>query len=131
MNRLRAVFLLLFTVLLWSTSGVLIKLSSWEAVALNGARSAIAAIVIWAYLRRPHLTWSRPQVGGAIVYLFTLITFVAATQLTTAANAVFLQYSSPLFVIIFGFLLFFQRPKAIDWAAIATIAVGMLAMPQK
>jgi len=125
-SRYKAVLWLVFIVMIWSTGGVLIKLSSWGAVALNGGRSAMAALTILLYLRRPHFTWSRAQVGGAVAYVLMQITFVLATQLTTAANAVFLQYTSPLFVMLFGFLLLRERPQRIDWLAIGAIAVGML-----
>ena len=83
-NRYKAVLLLVFIVMIWSTGGVLVKLSSWGAVALNGGRSAMAALTILLYLRRPKFTWSRAQVGGAVAYVLMQITFVWATQLTTA-----------------------------------------------
>ncbi|MGB0387799.1 MAG: DMT family transporter [Ardenticatenaceae bacterium] len=124
-SRYKAVWLLVFIVILWSTGGVMVKLSSWNAVALNGGRSAMAALTIWMYLRRPHFTWSRPQIGGAVAYVVMQIGFVLSTRLTTAANAIFLQYTSPLFVMLFGFLLLREKPQRIDWAAIAAIAVGM------
>jgi drug/metabolite transporter (DMT)-like permease len=124
-SRARAVIALLIAILFFSTSGVLIKLSSWDAVALNGARSLIAAAVMWAYLRRPTFTWSRAQVGGAIAYAVMLITFVQATKWTTAANAVFLQFTAPLWVALLGFLLLGERPKRIDWLTMSAVAVGM------
>ena len=125
-SRYKAVLLLVFIVMIWSTGGVLVKLSSWGAVALNGGRSAMAALTILLYLRRPKFTWSRAQIGGAVAYVLMQITFVWATQLTTAANAIFLQYTSPLFVMLFGFLLLRERPQRIDWLAMGAIAVGML-----
>ena len=69
-SRYKAVLLLVFTVMIWSTSGVMVKLSSWNAVALNGGRSAMAALTIWMYLRRPHFTWSRPQIEFDDLFLF-------------------------------------------------------------
>ena len=125
-SRTRAVLALLLSVLLFSTSGLLIKLSSWDALALNGARSLIAAAVIWLYLRHPHFTWSRVQVGGAILYALTIITFVQATKWTTAANAIFLQFSAPLWVALFGIRLLGERPKRSDWATMIAVAFGML-----
>jgi drug/metabolite transporter (DMT)-like permease len=111
---------------LFSTSGVLIKISDWNALALNGARSLIAAGVIWAWLRKPNFTWSRAQVGGAIAYALMIITFVQATKWTTAANAIFLQFTAPLWVALFGMWLLGERPKRIDWLTMGGIAVGML-----
>jgi drug/metabolite transporter (DMT)-like permease len=125
-TRKRSVIFLLIAILFLSTSGLLIKLSSWDAIALNGARSFIAAAVLWIYLRRPNFTWSRAQVGGAIAYAVMIITFVQATRWTTAANAVFLQFTAPLWVALFGIWLLGERPRRGDWAAMVTIAFGML-----
>ena len=124
--RSRAIVALLLAVLFFSTSGLLIKLSSWDALALNGARSLIAAAVIWIYLRRPNFTWSRTQVGGAFLYALMVITFVQATKWTTAANAVFLQFTSPLWVALFGIWLLGERPKRINWLTMIAVALGML-----
>jgi drug/metabolite transporter (DMT)-like permease len=125
-SRTRAVAALLLAVLFFSTSGLLIKLSSWDALALTGARSLIAAATIWAYLRRPNFTWSRVQVGGAILYTLTVITFVQATKWTTAANAIFLQFTAPLWVALFGIWLLGERPRRSDWLTMAAFALGML-----
>lgn len=125
-SHTRAVVFLVAAILFLSTSGLLIKLSSWDALALNGARSLLAAAVLWLYLRRPHFTWSRAQVGGALAYTMMVITFVVATRWTTAANAVFLQFTAPLWVALFGIWLLGERPQGSDWAAMGAIAVGML-----
>lgn len=127
MPRRKAIVYLLITVFLWSTSGVLVKLlPSWNPLALNAVRSIIAAGLIWLYVRKPHFTWSFTQVGAAVAYVAANTCFIAATQLTTAANAIFLQYSAPLWVAIFGAWYLHERPKPADWVAMAAIFVGML-----
>ena len=125
-SRSRAVLALLVAILFVSTNGLLIKLSSWDALALNGARSLVAAAVLWAYLRRPNFTWSRAQVGGAIMYALMIITFVQATKWTTAANAIFLQYTAPLWVALLGIWLLGERPKRSDWITLIAVAIGLL-----
>lgn len=122
----RAVLLLVACVLLWSTSGVLIKQSSLNALAIVGGRSAIAAGVLWLFLRRPHFTWSKPQVGGAIAYFFMVLFFVQATVLTSAANAILLQYTAPIWVAIFSYWFLGERLRTMDYVAIAVILAGML-----
>ena len=125
-TRTRAIIFLILAVFLFSTSGLLIKLSSWNSLALNGARSLIAAVVIWIYLRRPNFTWSRAQVGGALAYTLMVLTFVQAVKWTTAANAIFLQFTAPLWVALFGIWLLGERPRWVDWAAMIAIGLGML-----
>jgi drug/metabolite transporter (DMT)-like permease len=124
-TRTRAILALLLSVLFFSTSGLLIKLSDWDALPLNGARSLIAAAVMWAYLRQPRFTWSRAQIAGAASYAVMLITFVQATKWTTAANAVFLQFTAPLWVAVLSILLLRERPQRIDWLTMGTVALGM------
>lgn len=124
-SRSSAVMAMLLAVLMGSTAGLFIKLSSWDALALNGARCLVAALVVWAYLRRPNFTWSRAQIGGAIFYALMLITFVQANRWTTAANAAFLQYTAPLWVALFGIWLLSERPQRSDWLTMIAIAVGM------
>jgi drug/metabolite transporter (DMT)-like permease len=125
MSRTRAVLALLIAILFVSTNGWLIKLSSWDALALNGARSLAAAAVLWIYLRRPNFTWSHAQVGGAIVYALMIITFVQATKWTTAANAIFLQYTAPLWVALLSIRLLGERPKRNGWLTLIAVVVGL------
>lgn len=122
----KAVYLLLLGVILWSTSGLLIKESSLPALALVGGRSALAAIVLLIYVRRPRWTWSVAQIGGAIALAAGYILFVMATQLTSAANAILLQYTAPLWVALFGIWYLHERPQTIDYVTMALIAGGML-----
>jgi len=125
MDRRRAVGYLLLTVVLWSTSGLLIKLLPWNALAISGTRSGIAALLIWAYLRRPVFTWTFAQLGGAVAYVCSQTFFVAATQLTTAANAIFLQYTAPVYVALFGAWFLKERVRPADWLSMAAIFAGM------
>ena len=127
-ERNRALLFMTIAVLLWSVGGLLIKLSSWDALALNGGRNAVAAILIWAYLRRPSFTWSRLQIGGAIVFAIMNTSFVLATQLTTAANAIFLHYTAPIWVLFLSAWLLKEKPKLIDWGTLAAIVAGIVLM---
>jgi drug/metabolite transporter (DMT)-like permease len=122
----RAVWLLLICVTLWSTSGVLIKESTLPAMAIVGGRSLLTAIVLLLYIRRPRWTWSVAQVGGAVAQAATFVLFVTATQMTSAANAILLQYTAPLWVALFGAWYLHERPRRIDYITMALIAVGML-----
>lgn len=125
MDRRKALIYLLTTVLLWSTSGLFVKILDWHPLAVSGIRSAIAAVVIWIYLRRPQFVWSPTLIGGAIAYLGAQSLFVAATTLTSAANAIFLQYTAPVWVALFGIWYLRERARAVDWWTMGIIFVGM------
>ncbi len=122
-DRLAAAGLLLLTALLWSLGGVLIKSVDWNPMAIAGGRSAIALLVVLACLGRPRKLPSRLEIAGALAYAATVILFVVATRLTTAANAIFLQYTAPIYVAACSHWLLRERALRIDWLVIA-VALG-------
>jgi len=122
----RAIVMAFLAGVLWSLGGLLIKQVNWNPLAIAGARSAIAALVLVAFLRRPRLTWSRAQIGGALAYAATVILFVAATKLTTAANVILLQYTAPVYAALLGAWFFKERVTWLDWLTIAVVLGGMV-----
>jgi drug/metabolite transporter (DMT)-like permease len=124
--KTRAVFFLIITALLWSSGGLLIKLVAWNPVAIAGMRSAIAALVICAFRRRMSFNWGVAQLGGALCYSGTVILFVVATKLTTAANAILLQYTAPIYVAVFSYWLLKERITRSDLFTIAAAFGGMI-----
>ncbi len=126
LTRRRAVFLLLVCVVLWSTSGLFIKISTLNPIALAGARSALTALVLLAYIRRPHFTWTREQIAGAVCMAATFFLFISATRLTSAANAILLQYTAPVWVALFGGWYLGERTRRYDWWIMGVIVIGML-----
>ncbi len=112
--------------LLWSTGGLFIKIVSWNPFAMAGMRSLIGGIVILAWMRRPRFTWSFAQVAGAVCYAACMIGFVLANKLTTAANAIMLQYTAPLYAAAFGWIFLREKASTIDWVTIAVVLGGMV-----
>jgi len=110
---------------MWSTGGVLVKWVPSHPLAISGLRSLIAIPVLLVFLRRPRFTWSVAQLGAAVAYSATVITFVIATKLTTAANAILLQYTSPIFVALLGAWLLGERAGWRDWLAIGVVLGGL------
>ena len=118
----RGVLLVASAALLWSTGGVFIKLVPLPALALAGARAAVSAIFSFAVLR-PDLR--RARWATALAYAGTIVTFVAATKLTTAANAIFLQYTAPAWVLLLSPWLLGERLRRIDVVSVAVSLFGM------
>jgi len=111
--------------LLWSTGGLFIKIVSWNPFAIAGIRSLIGGVVILVSLRRPRFTWSFAQIAGAVCYAACMILFVASNKLTTAANAIMLQYTAPLYAAVFGWLFLKEKAAALDWITIIVVMGGM------
>ena len=124
-KRTRAIIYLVITAVLWSLGGILIKSVKWNPVAIAGARSAISSLVILAYIRKPKFTWSSDQILAAIFYAGTVILFVSANKLTTAANAILLQYGAPVYVAILGSIILKEKTTISDWITIAVVIFGM------
>lgn len=127
MRSSRAMLLLIAANLCWSTGGWLIKGIELEGPALAGWRSLIAALFLLA-LRRFQLDWrlSRWTLLGAASFALNTVCFVTATKLTTAANAILLQYTAPVYVLLFSAMLLKERVRASDlWATGGTL-VGLL-----
>ncbi|MEJ2422739.1 MAG: EamA/RhaT family transporter, partial [Acidobacteriota bacterium] len=83
-GRSRALVLLLLAAFGWSLGGILVKSIHWHPMAVAGTRSAIAAVVIALFIGKPRVTWSFDQVGGAVAYACTVVTYVVANKMTTA-----------------------------------------------
>ncbi len=125
-KKVKARILLILTALLWSSGGLLIKSISMGPMSIAGGRSIIAAAVILVYLRRPRVHLSVPQIGGAAAYAATVILFVLANKFTTAANAIVLQYTSPIYVAVMGALFLGEHTGRRGWIAVAVACGGMV-----
>src|SRR5437762_10070834 len=124
--RRRAIAALVLAALFWSLGGLLIKSVHWHPMAISGMRSGIAALVLLGLLGRPRFDGSVAQVGGALCYAGTVVLFVVANKYTTAANAILLQYTAPIWVALFGRWIVGERATAWDWATIFVVLGGMV-----
>ncbi len=124
-SRTTAIIYLVITSILWSLGGVMIKWVEWNPFAIAGMRSVFASLLLWAVIRRPKFTWSKEQILCAAAYAATVIIFVAANKMTTAANAILLQYTAPIYVALFGFVVLKEKTTRMDWFTIFIVLAGM------
>jgi len=118
--------MVLVAAILFSTGGAAVKACSLSAWQVASFRSAVAAVAIFVLVpaARQGWTWRTWLVG--ITYAGTMISFVLANKLTTAANAIFLQGSAPLYVLILGPWLLGEKTHRRQLILMATLATGML-----
>jgi drug/metabolite transporter, DME family len=117
---------LLGAALLFSTGGAAVKataLTSWQVA---GFRSGIAALAVFLLLPAARRGWSWHVVPVGATYAATMILFVAANKLTTAANAIFLSSTAPLYILLLGPLLLRERVQRTDLGFMAVVAAGIL-----
>ncbi len=124
-SRRVAVLLLLATALLWSSGGVLIKVTDWQPLSILGGRSLLAAIVFVVYLKGWRFRINRWHLLGAGALLATQVLYITAMKMTTAANAIFLQYSAPIYVMLLGIWWLGEQPDRADWLSMGIIFAGM------
>ena len=113
------------TAVLWSFGGILIKLVPWDAMTIVGMRAIFAAAVIAIYMKRPRIRLTPGVLLGALCMSGTTVLYVFANKLTTAANAIMLQYTAPVFVILLSALFLRKRPRALDAAAVLVVFGGI------
>lgn len=126
--RSRARLELLITAFLFSTGGAAIKSAHFTSWQVAGLRSGVAAIAVLLFLpasRRIARGTGSITVMVAVAYAATLILFVLANKLTTAANTIFLQSTAPLYILLLSPLLLKEHIHRRDLAFMAAIGVGM------
>ena len=122
----KSVILLLLALLCWSLGGVLIKWVQWPPLAVAGGRGLITAVFLALVCARSlRFTWSPVQLGAAVAYALTTVCLVTATKLTTAANAILLQYTAPVWVALLGAGLLGEHPRRSDWAVMGVVLAGI------
>ena len=124
----RAVLFVFLASVCFSTGGLFIKLIPWSALAINGARNLIGAAVIGVYLlvARRRIVFSRRVFVGALSMIGVTTLFALANKLTTAANTIVLQFTAPVFVILFMAVLYGQRPGRVDLIICALVLLGVV-----
>lgn len=123
-----ALFYVLLSALLFSTGGLLIKLCTWNAITINGTRSLVAGVCMYAMLRQSgHAIVLNKKVAiGACIASVMNYSFVIATKLTSAGNAIVLQFTQPIFIILFLWLVFKRKPSGKAMLACAVMFGGII-----
>ncbi|HYW74945.1 MAG TPA: DMT family transporter [Pyrinomonadaceae bacterium] len=117
--------LLLGAAILWSTGGLFIKATQLSAFELSFGRSFLAAITIALLTRGEGFGINRISAITSVLYAALLILFVLATKLTTAANAIFLQYTAPVYVLLLEPVFYKEKFRARDLAVVGVCVAGM------
>jgi drug/metabolite transporter (DMT)-like permease len=117
--------LVLVAAILWSTGGLFIKWTSLSAYELSFWRSLLAALTVAIFTRREGFGLNGITVITSILYAALLLLFVLATKLTTAANAIFLQYTAPIYVLILEPLFYKEKFRRKDLLTVIVCVAGM------
>ena len=122
------ILLVLIAATLFSMGGLCIKMVPWSPLAINGARSLISVLVLATYLKiiKHKIVVNSAVLFGAVCMTGTTSLYCAANKLTTAANAIVLQFTAPIFVILLMWALKNEKPKKMDILACVVVFSGMI-----
>ena len=116
---------MLAAALLWSTGGLFIKWTSISGLELSFFRSFFAIIMVAFFTRREGFGLNVVTALASVLYAVLLILFVLATKQTTAANAIFLQYTAPVYVLILEPLIYKEKFRHRDLMTVLICVGGM------
>lgn len=126
-SELTAARLLVLTAaLLWSTSGFFVKapyLKGWPGPVIAFWRAVFACVVLWPMVRRP--TWSWKILPAAATFVVMNYTYLEAMARGSAANAIWLQCTAPVWVLLVGVFIFGERAGWRDWLLVAFAVAGV------
>jgi len=129
-HRLAGQGAILLCAVLWSTSGLFIKLVDWHPVVISGSRSVLAAIFLFILRRfQPGEKITLNKVPAlalcGVCYAATMLFFVIANKLTASANAILLQYAAPVWAALLAWFFLRERPRWENWCALVLVSAGM------
>ena len=125
-KRNTAIKYMIIASVLWSIGGIFIKLINWNPMAIAGSRSAIAALVMMVYLKKFKFKINKSMLICACSYSLLVILFVSANKLTTSANAILLQFTSPVWVALLSRAILKQKISRIDGITFIFVILGMI-----
>lgn len=117
--------LVLAAAIIWSTGGLFIKWTSLSGLELSFGRSLLAAITVALFTRREGFGLNRITLIASVLYAALLLLFVLATKETTAANAIFLQYTAPLYVLVLEPIFYKEKFRQRDLITVIFCVIGM------
>ncbi len=139
MKKLVGIPALVLCALLWSTGGVLVKLVPWNAFAISAVRSIIGGVFMCLWVRRLPNFVIRSADGnridrkatlnlwlGGLMYALTMIFYVLGNKLTAAVNVIVLEYTSPIYIILFAPLLTKEKNRPSDYLTALGVMGGMV-----
>lgn len=124
-ERRKAILYLALAAILWSSSGLFVKILDWQPISILAGRSLFASFVFLIYLKRLPSRFSWWQLLAAGMFILTQFLFITSTKLTTAANAIFLQYTMPIYVVLLAFWFLREKPTRTDWLSMLVIFIGL------
>lgn len=127
-NSRSGTFFVLLSAVTFSLAGILIKIIDWSPVTINGVRSIFAAAVMFAFMKATghKIRVNKTVIFAALCNVVMNLTYVCATKITSAANAIVLQFTMPIFIIIFSVVFLKKKPQKAEVVTCITVFAGII-----
>jgi drug/metabolite transporter, DME family len=125
LNVIRGRLLIVAAALLWSLAGVFIKFLDVPPLTIVFYRSFFACLVFTPFVRRVDWRINSALWVSVLTYTAAITAFVSANKLTTAANAIVLQYTAPIFVFLFSRVVLRERISRLNGVALLAGMIGV------
>lgn len=127
-NGKNGTLFVLLSAITFSLAGILIKIINWSPVTINGVRSIFAAIVMLIFMKATHhkIKCNKVVLAAAVSNVVMNLTYVYATKITSAANAVVLQFTMPIFIIVFSVIFLKKKPQKAEIVTCITVFAGIV-----
>lgn len=127
-KHIRGILCMLAASCLFASGGLVLKWCDWNPLAINGIRSFFGLLVIGGYIlfTRRKVRWNKAVLFGAFSYVAMTTLFILSNRLTAAGNAIVLQFSCPVWIVLLNFLLYKKLPSKKQTAALLLILCGII-----
>lgn len=127
-NDTRGIIYALISATAFSLGGLLIKLMPWSALSIVSGRSIFSSLFIAGYflVNKQKLIVNRTTIIGAILVVLNMVTYVLANKLTTAANTIILEYTAPIYIILYNLVILKQKPTRLKIFTVLFVLVGIV-----
>ncbi len=126
--RRNAMLLMALCGVMWSLGGIFIKLISWSPLLIAGIRSIISALILGGYMwyKKVPINICKYSIGAGVGLSGSCMFFVIANKLTTAANAIVLQYAAPVFILIISAVFLKQKLHKREVVVVGITMIGIV-----
>ncbi len=127
-NSKSGTFFVLLSAVTFSFAGILIKIIDWSPVTINGVRSIFAAAVMFIFMKAKgnKIKVNKTVIFAALCNVVMNLTYVCAIKITSAANAIVLQFTMPIFIIIFSAVFLKKKPQKAEVITCITVFAGII-----
>lgn len=127
-ERIKGIIYMLLAAIALSLAGLFVKLAAWDSFGITAGRSVatLVSCLVYMLITRKKFVFNKAVVFGGVCISLLNFLFIFATQSTSAANAIVLEYTEPFFVILLLWLIFGQRPQKAEIIAVIAAFSGIV-----